>query len=623
MPSRKSLLFLGYMILFGSLTGLSVTNLSAYIPIPKLSLFCFGLAMTPLILGHWVLLATRIKPKWTNWWLALLLLIIELPFAIYSARGWNLSYEALLAPRYLDIYAIATGGVFAFYVLKTLFANSKQSNNNQDANLYIGQAKLLLESRSLKGLTDFETNLWNVAPAHHGLSYSGYIAFARSFAGIQPEWDKDDTVKIAFQFNFVCYIFSLFALSYSVLGTLWGAIVAVLLVARVQNHQYICQAFSRDPYRLSSGLFFAGVLAATVSSASTSEPIWLVMIFLLTYCTLDTHTLGSILIIILGSCWTGSTLLADHISFFATLAGCLAIAVGSLLAGVKYIKAYRTTGTLWGNIPIRYAVQGTVLDERVEQKAAFALQAQTRRGKFKYVMQSDNYILPVTGTISSIAIISLSLVTDIPYESIFISMAALLLLLPMVGAFDFSHYKISDWFSSSRRYILHWYPFLSISFIILLTLGINQLTKIFPDFKIWMFTIPLLQISLAYSLRAIEKWNMDIPASHNRFRNYVEVLNSLVKLSPKEGSIVLSQYTYAPYMQGVPAYLYTKPYWPVLQAPTPEAAKFIIHRKKIKFFVFEDRDVVNWINLLPLYAALQTYGKCVYKGNTLEVWTCG
>lgn len=619
----KTQLFLGYMLLVGTLLGLLATKLTVFIPVPRASLFFFGVALTPIALGHWMLLATKFTPRWTWQWVTFLPLAI-LALTVSAQGNWQAPTFSLSFAHYLDWYAAASGSLFFFFMVKALLAISRQSNNHQDANLYLGQARRLLESRSLAGLTDFETNLWNVATAHHGVSYSGYLAFARSFAGIEPEWEKDETLKIAFQYNFVCYTLALFAFAYCVLGSLWGAVIALFLVLRVPNHRYVSQAFSREPYRQSSSLAFAGIMAGVLTSLPIEGfPVWALAILILAYLTLDAHALGAIVIVLCSGAWVGVGLITGLEEFWSTAIGCVAIGCGTLVAARKYITAYRKTGALWGNIPIRYAVKGTVLDSKVEQKGNIQRKADTRKEKFIHTMKNDGYVLSLLGCVSSIVLIPLGLFTDIPSGYIFTSFASLFLLLPMVGVFDFSHYKVSNWFACNIRYILHWYPFLSISFVALLMLATNWLEVTFPHFEPWMIAIPALHLSLTHGLRAISTWIHDIEGSHHRFQANMSVLHQLSKASPKDGSIVLSQYTYAPYMKSSPGFLYTKPYWPILQAPTAETARMMILKKKIRFFVIEDRDIKDWFIHLPFYTALNSYGECVYKGNAIEVWTCG
>lgn len=622
MPT-KTVLFLGYLLLIGSILGVLATKLIVFIPVPWASLFFFGIALTPITLGHWMLLSTKFFPRWT-WQLVTFLPLALLVLAVTIGCPWQAPTISFSFTQYLDWYAAAVGFFLVFFMVRALLAISKQSNNHQDANLYLGQARRLLESRSLAGLTDFETNLWNVATSHHGVSYSGYLAFARSFAGIEPEWEKDETLKIAFQYNFVCYTMSLFAFAYCVLGSFWGAFIALFLVLGVPNHRYVSQAFSREPYRQSSALAFAGVMVGALSPIPIQGfPVWAFAILILAYFTLDAHALGAIVIVLCSGAWIGVSFINGLEQFWSTAIGCVAIGCGTLAAARKYVIAYRKTGTLWGNIPIRYAVKGTVLDRKVEQKANRQRKAATRKEKFIHTMKNDRFILSFPGCISSALLIFLGIHADIPSSFIFTSFASLLLLLPMVGLFDFSHYKISNWFACNIRYILHWYPFLSISCVALLILATRWLEARFIHFQPWMTAIPALHISLAYALQSISTWIHDIEETHYRFKINMNILHQLSKASPRDGSIVLSQYTYAAYMKSSPGFLYTKPYWPILQAPTAEAARMMILRKKIRFFVIEDRDIVDWLVHLPFYNALKSYGECIYKDNAIEVWTCG
>ena len=121
---------------------------------------------------------------------------------------------------------------------------------------------------------------------------------------------------------------------------------------------------------------------------------------------------------------------------------------------------------------------------------------------------------------------------------------------------------------------------------------------------------------------AIGRWRETLSSNYELFSGYCSLFNQLVQYAPDDFSIAVTNTGFPlPFLETKVAYLFSEAYWPLFKATTSNMAYTLMCRKRIVFFVINQKDIERFqLKRLPLYEAILLHYTKVFSDSTYEVW---
>lgn len=619
--TRKSRLFLCYMAMLAVFSGIGLASLAPVFHISPLALGTAGMALTPYLLGFWVIFLTLVWPSWKP-----MALTVAPPVILGTLCALAL-WKGTPTPFVMDLSAADCIGLAAFFVFFCLFCGILKAfagtyNVHHDANAYLDMARFISDSRKVAPLFNLNSIIPNFVSEPHGASYPAYLAFALNFIKKETIAEKHATLNIAQQYLNFCYLLSLFAASFYILGSLWGALCVCMLTFFPQDYRCVINSFSRDPYRFAVALCLTLFMAATPENISSENaPHYAAAFFILCYLTGDSHALNMVLLSAMGAAWLIALPLAEGtgerplLALAVACAGCM----GVLLAARKFIHAYFRTGKLMGTSWRSCVFKSMPSHEELIFKSYDAAFAERNvKKKVLHFFQKDR-VITILGTCSAMLLFLAAFFTPLSYGIIFSALIAVILFLPFTGLLDWKRYQFSRFFATNIRYALYWHPFLVLSMCAVATKATGLIR---PENGKTLFASLVVVLGFYAGTTAIGRWREKLSSNYELFSGYLSLFDQLIQHAPDDFSIAVTNTGFPlPFLKTRVAYLFSESYWPLFQAKTSDTAYMLMRKKKIIFFVINQSDIERFqLKRLPLYRAILLHYTKVFSDSRYEVW---
>lgn len=606
------------LVLYTLCTGLALGSLvSTVMPLraglsPGISL-CLGAALTPHYIGFCTLLCLLLwrKPP--------ALLITALPALLCACGLFFCGLPSLPLFHFSitgssNVFAAGLGVAFLTLLCWHLVRNAGQAPFHHDPIVYIGNARYLLESsNSILPLFTLKADQARYVRTSHGLSYEGYLAFARSFLGILPEWREDTALHTAFQIIVLWYAAAAYAAGLYFIGEVWGATGVVILSFAPRDWRTAINRFTREPYRIIPFIGLCTVLAAWIDYPIAENTVWFAYAAgILTYLTVDAHAIGGYLACLILSVYLGIALLVSP-SFQAAegvtwLAVPIACGLGWLAGASKYLIAYIKTGTLYGNAMRRMPFKGRHHWDVISQAVADKHESKNSPSRrCAYLVSKSGYFLPFAGGASILILTTQFFKYDIPPSIILIMCLAFFIYLPL--------YKT---LIMNPRYLLHSY----FAFALLSVYCINFVSEIY---SLQVAPYAILVLGFIFLSQSSLNWYTSFNYQKNIFDNYYKFFDRCSS-ECQPGHIMLVSNTgdtFAAYYTHSPGYLFSTPYWNLLQAEDVKSVIELLNHHKCRYICFTMSDIADLrIRSLTLYRAI--YSNCIIliQNDRYELWDC-
>ena len=619
--TRNSWLFLCYMVVLALFSGIALASLAPVFHIPPLALGIAGMALTPYFLGFWVIFLTLVHPSWKP------LALTIMPPAILGAlcllvlcKGTPLPFSPYVSVA--DCVGLAALGVFTCLFCWILKAFAGTYNIHHDANAYLDMARFISDSRKVAPLFNLNSIIPNFVSEPHGASYPAYLAFALNFIKKGTVAEKHATLNIAQQYLNICYLLSLFAASFYILDSLWGAACVCMLTFFPQDYRYVIFSFSRDPYRFAVALCLVLFMAAMPGNVASENALYYAAaFFILCYLTGDSHALNMVLLGAMGAAWlialplAGGTVASLFPLLGAVCAGCL----GVLLAARKFIHAYLRTGGFMGTSWRSCVFKSLPSHAELVFKSYDAVYGEkTVKKKVLHFFQKDRAIT-IIGMLCAILLFLAALVSPLSYGITFSALVVIILFLPFTGLLDWKRYQFSRFFTTNIRYALYWHPFLVLSICAVAT----KIAGAIPTENARIFFVSLVVVLGFYAATvAFARWREKLFSNYEQFTGYLSLFDQLVQHAPDDYSIAVTNTGFPlPFLKTKVAYLFSESYWPLFHAKTSDMAYMLMTKKKLVFFVLNQKDIERFqLKRLPLYRAILLHYTKVFSDSSYEIW---
>lgn len=600
--------------LLGMGLGALLLRMPRIVPVPRLARFLAGIALAPLASGLWVMACVLLWPGVPRLLLAVGLVIVALLLLVGNGR--HTPYRLWRAWRRM---APLPGGSVTLRVLygvcavvMTMFAmrlwrNGVQPFSAHDVLNYLSEAKYFLARRSGAGMLGMSDAVdGSVRGSTHGFVYTAMFASALSFVDGEAGYDQDFTARLAAQLTMPALLCALLALTALIKRRGAGAL-SVLLLIGVPQFEYVSFAASRDAFRIVP-LVLLVLLLATLPRQRV-RVLTLTVLAGLTTLSFAAHTLN-IIVIATGATMWGLLALIERRPWRPLVLTLSALALGVALASGRYVDSYLVSGQLWGELPARYAMAGTVLADAWQHLDRYAdSHAMGATQKLRVLFSRDHGLLSVVGLFAAILLAFARRASGLARALRLPAAVSVALVAPVAGLLDVEPYRVSDWFVENLRYVLHSYPFLAVSSVACLVWGCERVAMRSRTAVRWV-TATMMLLIFSYAAIAVNTllhWRGDAAhrsATRSLNRN-LELLDKTQALMATDRQLCIDDFGYNYYLQNRALILGSKPSWPVLRAPDKALALARYEALGIGAVVLKKKLIPNWWERLPFYAALQ------------------
>lgn len=608
--------------------GALLLRLPRALPVPALSRFCAGLALAPFVTGAWMMAGALLWPHaprevMATGLVALAALLFmrglrRLPRALI--RAWR-AQAALPGGAWTTLPLVMMAAVAFALLAQHLWRNALQPVSAHDALNYLSEARYFLAERGLPGMLDMgDAPDGSVRGNTHGFLFTAMLAAALCFSDGVSGYPQDFAARLALQLTLPAMLCALLALAGLLRRRAVGAL-ALLMVLGVAPFEYVSFAASRDAFRIAALLLFALLLEANGDGRTRAAPR--IALAVGAALAVTAHTLN-ILVVAVATAVSLGVMLWERRGWRPTawLAG--AVGVGVLLASERYIASYRDSGQLWGELPSRYALQGSVLDgawQHLERYAgSHALGAVDKLG---VLLARDGGWLSGAGLLAALALL---LVATGRRRAAMRGWAltSLALIAPLSGMFDIEPYRLSDWFVENLRYALHWYPWLALVLVATLLCMIERAARR-GGMQTRVSAVGIVLVSVVYGALAVytleHAWRGEKARSAAR-QGFETQLALLEKLAAELGTgqrLGLDDLGYQYYLAKPALILGARPSWPLLRAADQQQALARLDALGIGALVFKKASLPGWYERLPLYQAVNDSAHWRRAGETRAV----
>jgi hypothetical protein len=444
----------------------AATKLPRWIPAPFWGRFWFGFSLSPFFLGMAFLLSAWVWPGGHRWFhlgfplavCAVFLATCWRPPVGRLVKGWRLLNRSAVRGWVLSLCLIMLTYP-ATKVFDHMIDDTRAPILAFDALQYMRQAQPFAASADLDLLVDHQGDQDGTlrGDLHHP-AWPAYLAYALMFTPDQAvDANLDHAAGAAIQFCFILMFSALLALMIA-LKVPVGWPVAVALVLLVPQFDYVVNSFSRDAYRTIPMLLCAAVLFRTHPSGFRIYRPFLTL-GVLCGLTLVGHTLGGFMVVALGMAWAmGFLRNGGKVSGVAMVA---AVMIAGLCAGgAHHAEALLESGSLTGGALADDALRGTVYEARMQQIwSAGLVDTPDITSRIRDLVMRDGLGISLVGLGLSILIAAAAVVIRFARSwqaLLFLALPVLMLFVQFIGLIDWFGYRVSDWFITNKRYVLHW-----------------------------------------------------------------------------------------------------------------------------------------------------------------------
>ena len=624
--SGAALLFLATQLLLAlGLAGL-LSRLPRALPVALLARVYAGLALAPFATGAWAMLCALLWPGMPQPVMAAGLIGVALILCATTvrhlparlARAWR-AQPGLPGGR-LTLMVLYAGCALALAVLgERLWRNALQPVAAHDALNYLSEALYFLDGRGVAGMLGMaDAADGSVRGSTHGFLFSAMLACALSFTSGAPGGSDDLAARFALQLTMVSMLCALCALSALLRRRGAGALALVMLLS-VAQFEYISHAASRDGFRIATLLLF--VLLLTSAGATRVRASTLLCLAGSAALTVTAHTLNLLVVAVAAAmycvlaCW-------ERRRWTVVVRALAAVMVGVLAASLRYIASYRASGQLWGELPARYGLEGSVLDGAWQHLARYAdSHALGVTQKIAVLLARDGGLLSGVGLLAAAALLCFHSGRTARSAARLWALTALALIAPVTGLFDFEPYRISDWFVENLRYTLHWYPWLALAVVACLA-RVGERCAVRSRWAARVTAAVSVAVVLTYGTVAVHtlsaRWRAEPArfAARQAFAQQLELLQKLSQELAPGQRLCLDDVGYQYYLGNRALILGTKPSWPLLRAADGAQVAARLDALAIGAVVFKKAALPDWYERLPLYQSLRSSAAWRVAGET-------
>lgn len=619
-------IYLATQLLLALGLGGLLSRLPRALPVPLLARFYAGLSLAPFASGAWVMLCALLWPGIPGTVMAAGLLAIALILCATTvrqlpARLWRAwwAQPGLPGGRLTLIALVGACAMVLALLGEKLWRNALQPVAAHDALNYLSEAWYFLDVRGRAGMLDMgDAADGSVRGSTHGFLFSAMLAGALSFTGGAPGWPADLAARFALQLTIPSMLCALFALA-ALLRRRGAGALAVLVLLSVAQFEYVSHAASRDGFRIATLLLFVLLLTSVGGKrARASSVLCLAGSAAL---AVTAHTLN-LMVVAVATAMCCVLALWERRSWTIILRTLAAVTVGVLAASLRYVASYRASGQLWGELPARYGLEGSVLDGAWQHLARYAdSHALSVAQKIGVLLARDGGLVSGVGLLAAAALLLFRAGRTHSGAERLWALTALAVIVPLTGLFDIEPYRISDWFVENLRYTLHWYPWLALAVVACMvragercTAGGAQTARVIAALS--------LALVLAYGALALHtlsaRWRGEPArfAARQAFDQQLELLQKLSQELAPGQRLCLDDLGYQYYLGNRALILGAKPSWPLLRAADGAQVAARLDALAIGAVVFKKASLPDWYERLPLYQAVSSSPDWQQAGET-------
>ena len=624
--SGWALLYLATQLLLALGLGGLLARLPRALPVPLLARFYAGLSLAPFASGAWVMLCALLWPGIPHTVMALGLTGIALILFATGlrylparlARAWR-AQPGLPGGRLTLLVLYGACAMLLAVLGDKLWRNALQPVAAHDALNYLSEALYFLDVRGLAGMLGMgDATDGSVRGTTHGFLFSAMLAGALSFTDGAPGWPGDLAARLALQLTIPSMLCALLALA-ALLRRRGAGALAIVLLLGVAQFEYVSHAASRDGFRIAPLLLF-GLLLSGVSGTRARAGS-LVLLAGSAALAVTAHTLN-VMVVVVATAMCCVLAAWQRYAWTNVLSTLAAVAVGVLAASARYIASYRASGQLWGELPARYGLEGSVLDGAWQHLARYAdSHALGAAQKIGVLLARDGGLLSAVGLLAAAALLLFRTGRTQGGAARLWALIALGLVAPLTGWFDIEPYRISDWFVENLRYTLHWYPWLALA-VVACMLIVGERCAARGQKAARVMAVLSLLVVLAYSALALHtlsvRWRGEPARSAARqaFGQQLELLQKLNHELALGQRLCLDDVGYQYYLGNRALILGAKSSWPLLRAGDDTQVAARLDALAIGAVVFKKASLPGWYERLPLYQSLSSSPDWQVAGET-------
>lgn len=352
----------GWM-LSAAILALSLGHFAITLPrqmqVPRGARFAIGVALTPYVIGAWVIVVTTLVPGAPRALMAFGAGIVATPYLLRVApRLWHRILVAAwrgMSGRPLRLVAVASGAVLLLGIMQPAVFQIAQPVSGSDASHYLAEAKGLANTRDFRTYTGFEgAPDGSVRATTHGPSFSTYLAsplaanaIATGVAGPR----QDLATRIALVATFVLLFVAVYALASSVSEPWLTPPLTISIFLTTWSLSYILVAASRDPFRITPMLCLIALLTGQLRRSSIRRRPASVgsLLALSAAAVVSGHSLALVELPAVMAAWLVAWTGRLRKNIPAILLVLCAVGAGAALGGSHYAAAYYKHRSLTGD----------------------------------------------------------------------------------------------------------------------------------------------------------------------------------------------------------------------------------------------------------------------------------
>lgn len=596
------------------------------LPAPRLARCLAGLSLAPFATGAWVMLWAALWPGMPPGALLASLIGVALLLAASVARtlprrvmrGWQ---RLPTMPGGALTTAVVYGALLvALAVLSLrLWRNALQPLAAHDTLNYLSEALYFLDQRSESGMLNMHDAAdGSVRGNTHGFVFTGLLAGALLFTDGAVGFPNDFAARLAVQLTVPAMLCAVAALA-AVLRRRGVGALAVLMVLGVPQFGYISQAASRDGFRIASLLLLVLVLSSL--GAQRVRSTTLALVAAAAALALTAHTLNVVVIATVTAMWC-VVAACNRWRLAAVLAVATAVSLGVAAVSGRYVASYLAYGQLWGELPSRYGLAGSVLEGTWQHLARYAASHALSPGdKIAVVLARDHGLLSGVGLAAAIALLLLNGAINVRPAQRLWALSCLALIAPLSGLFDWEPYRVSDWFVENLRYALHWYPLLAVTLAALMVQAGDALStcgRRAARIAAWAVLILCVGYGGLAAHTVGARWRGEAANAGVRraLVSQLELLHNLERNLAPSLRLCLDDLGYQYYLDNRALLLGAKPSWPLLRAADTAQAAASLDALAVGAVVLKKASIPDWFDRLPFYQLLSTSATWQLAGQT-------
>ena len=618
------LAFLIQFAIIGVATGIFLMKNPRFFPLSRYSRFFAGFAITPYLLGLWVMLLSFFnfgKFEFLYTWglsiIAMLYLIIK------GRRFFNNIWKdfgkyVLKKGIYVRIVITICLIILATTMLIKFDAALKYPNAPVDYLQYMTEARDFMKTKKFQDIPEFWSQPESTRLSFmHGFVYQAYLGQGLLFSKSEKlGFPYDHASRLAFIMTIVTMLLSVGILAYNASeNEKWvSAIISIMLLISIPCCNNVYTSFSRDAFRITPLFLLVSLLVSLKPHrfAGYRHIFIALSVFFLVAMTCMGHAFGLFLsaLTICGWCIAWIYIYRNKLHLKAIYFVLVAALLGFAWGSQSYLRAFLIKGILPSSSNISSNIfKGTVFEKNLADQVLASL-----GGKYSWyeTMTTITQYLDKPLFWASLIMISLFIIMSIfqcfsrdqKRSFTILGTIAFTSSLLWIGVFDFFPVSgflgitMSQLFARNSRYILGWAPFmvvlLSISLFSIMPYITERCLKICHSLKflntsriIMLVSILLVFISTYRGVKQIKTgWTGYEQGENKQMIIEVDKLNRAINLARPNSAIIGNDDRFAYYLEKPIGYLGTPPTKGIIQAPSVDVVGDELKRMNVGIVYF-------------------------------------